>query len=404
MKNKTSILLSLVGCAICATFASNALANHRTGDNPMPEIMTAGDFNGDGNLDFVVNMSGYDMFAVLNGDGQGNFTLKRHMALDTLPKCVVSGDVNGDGKLDVVGISQWGYNIKVYLGDGKSGFHLAHVFPGDGEPNRLALADLNNDGYLDIVATAPDEATVLIYLGQSGGNFTPGALRLTGMLNCHAIEVADYNKDGKMDIAVGYFNDTSETGSHLQIFIGNGLGGFTRGQNQLITPQCNNINAVDLNKDGNVDLVVSGAGSENTAGNYISSYLGDGKGNFTVNQVIPLGEGHIAGLISIADFNEDGDLDVAYPLSSDGGTQHDFSTALLIYLGDGTGTGNLTQGQTVTVEEEPGSTWAADFNKDGHVDLACTNRTAGTLSIALGNGDGTFTTKPSIPMVVIPAP
>src|SRR5258708_431689 len=105
MKNKTSILLSLVGCALCATFANTALANHRSGDWALPEIMTGGDFNGDGNLDFVINMSGFDMFAVLNGDGQGNFTLKRHVPLDTLSKCVVSGDINGDGNLDIVGVN-----------------------------------------------------------------------------------------------------------------------------------------------------------------------------------------------------------------------------------------------------------------------------------------------------------
>ena len=45
---------------------------------------------------------------VLNGDGQGNFTLKRNIAEDTLPKDVVSGDINGDGKLDIVAVSPMG--------------------------------------------------------------------------------------------------------------------------------------------------------------------------------------------------------------------------------------------------------------------------------------------------------
>ena len=56
MKNKTSILLSLVGCALCATFTGSTLANHRSGDWALPEIMTAGDFNQDGNLDLAVNL------------------------------------------------------------------------------------------------------------------------------------------------------------------------------------------------------------------------------------------------------------------------------------------------------------------------------------------------------------
>ncbi len=49
----------------------------------------------------------------------------------------------------------------------------------------------------------------------------------------------------------------------MQIFLGNGLGGFTVGQNVVINPQCNNIEITDLNKDGNLDLVLAGAGSEN---------------------------------------------------------------------------------------------------------------------------------------------
>ncbi len=157
MKNKISTLLSLVGCALCATFTSSALANHRSGDEPLPEIMTGGDFNGDGNLDLAVNLSGFDNFAVLNGDGQGNFTLKRNIPEDTLPKDVVSGDVNGDGKLDIVAVSQWGYNIKIFLGNGAGNFQLSAMLNGDGEPNRLRLTDLNKDGRLDILATGPAE-------------------------------------------------------------------------------------------------------------------------------------------------------------------------------------------------------------------------------------------------------
>jgi len=402
MKNRTFALLSLVGCALCATFTSSALANHRSGDEPLPEIMTGGDFNGDGNLDLAVNLSGFDSFAVLIGDGQGNFTLKRHIPEDTLPKEVASGDINGDGKLDIAAISQWGYNIKIFLGNGAGNFQFSSVLNGDGEPNRLRLIDLNKDGRLDILATGPAEGVLLVYFGLSGGNFINSPLELEGYPNVVAVNTADFNKDSKIDIAVTYFESALEGGTHLQIFLGNGFGGFALGQNMVVDPQNNNIEINDLNKDGNLDLVLAGAGSENEAGVFISSYLGDGAGNFTVHQVIDLGEGAIRGKISLADFNEDGNMDVAYPLSNNGGARHDQSTDLLIYLGDGTG--NFTKGETQTVEEEPGSTLAADFNKDGHIDIACTNRTAETLSILLGNGNGTFTVKPSIPLAVLPAP
>ena len=312
MKNKTSILLSLVGCALCATFTSSALANHRSGDWALPEIMTAGDFNQDGNLDLAVNLSGFDNFAILTGDGHGGFTLKGHVATDTLPKSVVSGDVNGDGKLDIVAISDWGYNIKVFLGDGLGGFHFSSVMNGDGEPNRLRLADLDKDGNLDILANGPEEGVMLIYFGRGGGAFSNSPLELEGYPNDVQLNTGDFNKDGNLDIAITYFENKLADGTHLQIFLGDGARNFTVGQNVVINSQCNNIQISDLNKDGKLDLVLAGAGSENGTGLFISSYLGDGAGNFTVQQVIDLGVGATRGEISLGDFNEDGNMDVAY--------------------------------------------------------------------------------------------
>jgi hypothetical protein len=276
------------------------------------------------------------------------------------------------------------------------------VLNGDGEPNRLALADLNKDGRLDILATAPDEGKLLIYFGLSGGNFANVPLALGGYGQLVAVTTGDFNKDSKVDIAVAYYDNGLPDGSHLQIFLGNGIGGFTVGQNVVTLPQCNNIEVTDLNKDGIPDLVLAGAGSDNVAGLFISSYLGDGHGNFTLKQAIDLGEGATRGEISLGDFNEDGNMDVAYPLSSNGLMRGDFSTDLLIYLGDGTG--NFTQGQTVTVGKEPGSTWTADFNKDGHTDIACSNRTDATLSILLGNGNGTFVTHATINLNALSTP
>ena len=403
MKNKTPTLFNLLGCALCATFATTALANHQSGDDPLPEIMTAGDFNGDGNLDLAVNISGYDMFAVLNGDGQGNFTLKRHIQTDTLPKCLRSGDINGDGKLDILAITQWGYNIKIFLGTGTGSFQHSKTLNGDGEPNRLRLADLNKDGRLDIMATGPQEGALLIYFGLSAGNFTDSALEFKGYPNLVAINTGDFNNDSKVDIAFSYFENSLPGGTHLQILHGNGFGGFTLGQNLVTESQCNNVEVNDLNKDGNLDIVLAGAGSENESGLFISSYLGDGTGKFTAQQSIPLGEGSTRGEISLGDFNEDGNIDIAFPLTSDLTLgKKVFSKSVFIYLGDGLG--NFTKGTTLTAEESPGSTWAADFNKDGHIDLACSNRTKGSLTIFIGNGDGTFATRAHIPLDVLPTP
>jgi hypothetical protein len=174
---------------------------------------------------------------------------------------------------------------------------------------------------------------------------------------------------------------------------------FTVGQNVVINSQCNNIQVNDLNKDGNLDLVLAGAARRMAL---VSSFPATSATARQLYRAAVIDVGGSQGEISLGDFNEDGNMDVAYPLSSDGGMRGDFSTDLLIYLGGGTG--KFTQGQTVTVGKEPGSTWTADFNNDGHTDIACSNRTDGTLSILLGNGDGTFVTHATIQLNALSTP
>ena len=57
----------------------------------LPEILVAGDLNEDGKVDLAVNVTGFDNIAILTGDGLGGFTLKGHVATDTLPKGLAAG-------------------------------------------------------------------------------------------------------------------------------------------------------------------------------------------------------------------------------------------------------------------------------------------------------------------------
>ncbi|HEX4666455.1 MAG TPA: VCBS repeat-containing protein [Chthoniobacterales bacterium] len=395
---KIALSILLAGGALGAAFTTSALANHRAGDFPLPELIAAGDFNQDGKVDLAVNLSGFDNVAVLFGDGLGGFTLQSHFEANTLSKGIATGDVNGDGRTDIVSINQWGYDIKVHLGDGAGGFHFVNRLNGDGEPTRIILVDLNHDGALDIVSNAPAEGKVLIYLGNGLGGFSNTATELEDAGdNDFAVTTGDFDHDTNLDLAVASFNNKGGTGSHVLIYLGDGTGNFSTGQQFLINPQASDLAVADMNNDGNLDLDVSGAGSENGTGLFNSVYLGDGLGHFTLQQTLDLGQGAIRGVIALADFNEDGNTDIAVPLSAfEGGVD----AVVLTFFGDGAG--NISPGPAATAGQEPHSALAGDFNRDGHADLAVSNRTDGTITILLGKGDGTFTTHATIPLNVLP--
>ena len=374
---------------LSAGFLPSAFANHRTGSIIAPELLVAGDFNGDGNLDLAVNCTGFDVVAILLGDGQGGFTLAGHFPVDTLVKGLDVGDINKDGKLDLVAATNWGYDEAVLLGDGLGSFHVPappNEIDGDGEPVRVLLRDFNNDGNLDIFVNSPDNDAVHIYFGDGKGNFPGPDLEIDGVQQPYGMDAGDLNGDGKLDAAVcGESNTPGQ--SVVSVMLGDGTGGFTV-SSFSVQDHPSSVKIADMNNDGIPDLVVAGALPGNTTGNYISVFLGNGRGVFALSQTLQLGSGNLKGDIAIGDFDEDGNLDVAYPQT---GQQipHEHATSLFIFFGDGHG--NLSTGPVLTVEEEPHTVITADFNHDGHLDLANTNRTAGTVTVLLGDGHGNFT-------------
>src|SRR2546421_1540192 len=137
--------LPVLACYILsAAFLPSASANHRTGSQILPELLVAGDFNHDGNMDLAVNCTGFAVVAILFGDGEGGFVLGGHFPTDALTKGLDVGDINRDGHLDLVSATNWGYDENILLGDGLGAFHTASPpteLDGDGEPVRVLLRD-----------------------------------------------------------------------------------------------------------------------------------------------------------------------------------------------------------------------------------------------------------------------
>jgi hypothetical protein len=394
---KAKLFPTLAGFIVSVAMIAPVYGNHRTGTLALPELLAAGDFNRDGNLDLAVNVTGFDNVALFFGDGKGGLTLKGHLASDTLTKGLDVADIDGDRRLDLVGCTAWGYDIVVHLGDGLGGFgHRDQVYNGDGEPTRLILRDFNNDQKPDIAMNAPDEGLILIYLNNSKGGFVVPAMEFEGLARCVGLASGDFNKDGNLDLVTATISNPDRDGGLAIVLLGDGTGGLAQNAMLPVNPDPTSVATGDLNNDGNVDFVVAGAQPGNGTGNFFTTFLGVGDGNFTQKQTVNLGAGSLKGEIALGDFNQDGKLDLAYPVT---GSQvlHEPSHVVLIYFGDGAG--NLTAGPVINVGNEPHSVITADFNKDGHLDLVVSNRTDGTVTLLLGDGTGNFVGSTTVSVV-----
>ncbi len=243
----------------------------------------------------------------------------------------------------------------------------------------LAVADFNNDGKLDYVTAnnGNNTTTLGIALGNGDGTFkTPTTIAIP----CGALYVAtgDFNGDGKTDMAVASANCSPGTNG-VSIFLGNGDGTFTA-KGTLTSPLSNPFSVAvgDFNGDGKLDLAVVDRGASTDA---VFFYPGNGDGTFQTPTSVGLGVLAASNQIVVADFNKDGHSDVA--VSQINGSN------VVVILGNGNGTF-----QAPRINALPAQGWGlavGDFNGDGVPDLVATSPSIGGVSVFLGKGDGNFT-------------
>ena len=308
------------------------------------------DFNRDGNKDLATGN------AVLLGRGDGRFgpPIPYPDGVSTASLgpfgALASGDFNRDGYRD---LAIAGSRVAILLGRGDGSF-AGPSYPNVSffHPNDIVVADFDADGKQDLaVANELKTQGLTILLGTGNGSFTDGG-RDYGF-NPLSLSVADVNADGDPDLV-------SEFG-----VLPGGAGASFGSLIPIAKPDLVELdNALgDLNHDGLLDLVVPGFKyTQGDAKGRVNVYLGQGGGHFGSPTRYAIG-GVVGGVV-VTDLNRDGRLDVAVAgqPSVSGGQQY---VAVLL------GQSNATLASLSTyAAEAPGFLVAADFNHDHARDLA----------------------------------
>ncbi len=192
---------------------------------------------------------------VFLGRGDGTFDDAVSYEVGAAVAQVVAADVDGDGTADIVTSNSWGRSVSIFLGAGDGTLLDATPLALDANPVGLAAVDVDADGYVDLAVALPERDSVAILLNDSDGGFLPP--RLDGRLEFRARFVVplDHDSDGDVDLLVAGYGFRS---AHLSLLENDGSGRFDAGtgiqSTVLMAPE--SIVAADFDDDGDTDIAL----------------------------------------------------------------------------------------------------------------------------------------------------
>lgn len=297
----------------------------------------------------------------INTFSQINF--QEHVVTTSInsPRSVYTVDINGDGDLDLLfnGSNKlvWSENL-----DGQGNYDLPQIistsFNGS---NYIYPEDIDNDGDIDVISAEWGEAGIVAWYENTDGlgNFDPKQIITTDIDYARSVYAADLDSDGDLDV-ISASNHPDKLAWYENL---DGLGDF--GAQNIISTTQNTptiINAVDLDNDGDVDVICS-----SWYDGWIAWYENiDGLGNFGTHQFITGGQIGVENTMAI-DIDNDNDYDI---LSS----SYEFY-GKVVWCENIDSSGTFGPAQIITTSANRPQVTAADLDNDGDVDVLSAGNT-----------------------------
>ena len=357
--------------------------DYGTGTGPCSVAIQDLDENGD--MDLAVANQVSDNVSILLGNGDGTFQPPLNFDAGDGPCSVGMGDLDGDGILDLGVANEYGDDVSVLLGVGDGTFSVHVTLQSADKPTSIAVEDLDEDGIMDLsVTTYFTDHELLsgllsVFLGKGDGTFrTPESFGTES--SSYSVAVEDLNGDINPDLAVA-----SKVHHNVSVLLGNGDGTYQPAVNyDAGDEETMSVAIGDLNEDGNPDLMLANHGFGLYAQGSLSVLLGSGDGTF--QPAVNLLAGTQPDAIAIKDLDGDSHLDLAV---ANQGLPPDYEQgSVSVLLGNGDGT--FQPAVNYDAGTRPSSVAVGDLDRDGVVDLTVVNIQSHNISLLLGNGDGSF--------------
>lgn len=322
---------------------------------------------------FVSQATGTNAGPSLSGEGTGRNSGKK----------MVSGDFDGDGKIDYIAMGINSANL-IYIYRNTNSTAGAGISASSFSSSSMSIDansygisnyayDFNNDGKLDVLIGRSDGFTILVNTSSSGSiSFTKTTYSPTGSYSTYYCIGSDLDRDGKIDV-IGL----NPFGSNISVFkntsTGGSIGFNTAPTNLSATSTVGDLVAGDINGDGDNEIVyttISGGATENMLyfnnTNSVSGTISIASTSTSISSTIVYGSYSFQAPMTIADFDNDGDLDLT--CVTRGGT----TTTSLVYLMVNAGNGTFTQYQVGAYYYSYNITYCTrvgDVNGDGKLDI-----------------------------------